>query len=105
VDVLVEGQILGPRSAGLVGHGAVTLGASDTIVAGDATGAITRIRAARCFEFGGDFGNQTIYGFIAGSGPTLDMIQFAANDFGFCGRSKGHVACRLGRGGRLGIRR
>ena len=60
--------------------GDVKLGAHDTFRVGDVTGAVTAT-TNDLFEFSGNFGNATIGGFVAGSGATNDIIQFATNDF------------------------
>ncbi len=83
-----HGQIYGDLTAGStntltntgVVDGDVKLGAHDTFRVGDVTGAVTAT-TNDLFEFSGNFGNATIGGFVAGSGATNDIIQFATNDF------------------------
>ena len=64
-------------------HGDLTLAGTDTVNTsrGEITGVINAGKTDT-FEFSGNFGDETIDKFIAGSGSTHDTIQFAANDFG-----------------------
>lgn len=83
-----HGQIYGDLTAGSTNsvtnkgviHGDITLGAHDTIYVGNVTGAVNA-KTNDLLEFSGNFGNQTINKFLAGSGSTADIIQFATNDF------------------------
>jgi hypothetical protein len=93
-DTLINhGQIYGNVTCGTgdtlsntgVIHGDVTLGVSDTfdLSVGEVTGAVTAASGGKdLFKFSGNFGNEAINSFIAGTGSTHDTIQFAANDFG-----------------------
>jgi hypothetical protein len=69
-------------------HGDVTLGVGDTIKdsRGTVTGAFTA-STSDLFAYAGHFGEETINGFVTGSGN--DVIQFAANDFGSFGQVMG----------------
>jgi hypothetical protein len=66
-------------------HGNAALGKSVTIddSLGEVTGAITASAlGADTFDYEGNFGNETIDRFFAGTGSTHDTIQFGASDFG-----------------------
>src|SRR5262249_43162990 len=80
----VYGNVAASTSATLANtgvlHGNVTLGAHDTFTVGDVTGAVTA-STNDLLAFSGNFGHATIDKFVAGSGTTRDVVQFAANDF------------------------
>ena len=69
-------------NTGLV-DGDVTLGAWDTfdMGSGEVTGTINA-SSNDLFEFGGNFGHETIDNFAAGIGAAHDSIQIALGDFG-----------------------
>ncbi len=85
-----DGQIYGDVLLGSNGtmtnagtiNGSLTMGAGDTadLSPGAISGTI-EASTADTFEFGGNFGDETIYNFTAGTGSTHDTIQFATNDF------------------------
>jgi hypothetical protein len=64
-------------------HGNLSCRTGNTIDSshGEITGTINASNSD-LFEFSGNFGNETIDSFVAGTGSTHDTIQFAANDFG-----------------------
>jgi hypothetical protein len=85
-----EGQIYGDvtlasrdalTNTGLI-DGAVTLGAWDSfhMGSGEITGTITA-SGGDLFEFGGNFGHETIDNFAAGIGANHDSIRIAMGDF------------------------
>jgi hypothetical protein len=82
----IFGNVTAGASDGLTNtgviHGNLTLGAKDVAnLGGEITGAINA-STNDVLEFSGNFGNETINKFIAGSVSTHDTIQFATNDFG-----------------------